>query len=138
MSKDDRNTTVKAVAIGGMIAAAAGYVAGLLTAPKSGKETREDIKHAANETYSKAEAELKNLNRQLSDLIEQGKDQADKLGTRARGELNYLIDSARDAKDKVREVISAIHEGDAEDRDLKKAVNDAKKAIDNLNKYLRK
>ncbi len=138
MSKKDSNSTLKAVAIGGMIAAAAGYVAGVLTAPKSGKETREDIKNAATETYAKAEKELKKLNLQLSDLIEQGRDRADKLGTRARSELNDLIDAARDAKSKVREVISAIHEGDAEDRDLKRAVNDAKKAIDNLNKYLRK
>lgn len=139
MSKqDDRNSVVKAVAIGGMVAAAAGYIAGILTAPKSGKETRDDIKQAAGETYAKAEVELKKLNRQLMDVIEEARDRADKLGSRAKTELNDLIDSARDAKEKVREVISAIHEGDADDRDLKRAVNDAKKAIENLNKYLKK
>ena len=72
------------------------------------------------------------------DVIEEARDRADKLGSRAKTELNDLIDSARDAKEKVREVISAIHEGDADDRDLKRAVNDAKKAIENLNKYLKK
>ena len=52
---------VKKFAIGTVIAAAAGYVAGLLTAPKSGKETREDIKNTAVKTYKVAEKELKEL-----------------------------------------------------------------------------
>jgi gas vesicle protein len=37
------------LAIGAIIGAAAGVVAGVLTAPKSGKETREDIKNKATE-----------------------------------------------------------------------------------------
>lgn len=138
MTKNDKNSTLKAIAIGGMIAAAAGYVAGLLTAPKSGQETREDIKRAASDSYAKAEQELRKINRQLSDVIDQARDRSEKVGARAKNEIYDLIDSARDAKDKVREVISAIHAGDADDKDLKRALNDAKKALDNLNKYLKK
>jgi len=41
------------LAIGAIIGAAAGVVAGVLTAPKSGKETREDIKRKALETKDK-------------------------------------------------------------------------------------
>jgi gas vesicle protein len=41
------------------LATAAGFVAGVLVAPKSGKETRKDIKHKAEELKGKAESELK-------------------------------------------------------------------------------
>ena len=138
MSKNDKNSTLKVLAIGGTIAAAAGYVAGLLTAPKSGKETRGDIKTAANESYAKAEKELKKLNGDLGKLIDDAKLRGDKLSAKAKSELNELVEKAKDAKSKVREVISAIHEGDAEDKDLKKAVKDAKAAIDHLGEYLKK
>ncbi len=37
----------KKIAIGTAIGLAAGYVTGILTAPKSGKETRQDIKKIA-------------------------------------------------------------------------------------------
>lgn len=45
-------------ALGALIGAAAGVVAGLLTAPKSGKETQADLKEAAGrlETETKAKA----------------------------------------------------------------------------------
>jgi gas vesicle protein len=43
-----QKSNFKRVAIGSGIAAAAGFVAGVLTAPKSGKETRADIKTATN------------------------------------------------------------------------------------------
>lgn len=138
MAKNDKNSTLKVLAIGGTIAAAAGYVAGLLTAPKSGKQTRGDIKNAANESYAKAEKELKRLNGDLGKLIDEAKMKGDKLGAKAKNELSDLVDRAKDAKEKVREVISAIHEGDAEDKDLKKAVKDAKTAIDHLSDYLKK
>lgn len=35
------------VAIGAAVGAVVGFTAGILTAPKSGKQTRDDIKHAA-------------------------------------------------------------------------------------------
>lgn len=41
-------------ALGAIIGAAAGIVAGLLTAPKSGKETRADIKDKASELKENA------------------------------------------------------------------------------------
>lgn len=46
----------KKFAIGAVIGAVAGVVAGVLTAPKSGKETRADIKTKATELKTKAEA----------------------------------------------------------------------------------
>ena len=137
MSKDDKST-FKLVAIGSVVAGVAGYIAGVLTAPKSGKETRVDIKDAANETYAKAEKELKKLNADLGKAIDEAKIKGDKLSAKAKNEVSDLVEKAKDTKEKVREVISAIHEGDAEDKDLKKAVSEAKKALDALNSYFKK
>jgi len=44
------------LAIGALIGAGAGFVAGILTAPKSGKETRADIKSKASDVKAKAKA----------------------------------------------------------------------------------
>lgn len=48
----------KFLPIAAVIGAVAGVVAGVLVAPKSGKETRADIKTKANELKDKAEAEV--------------------------------------------------------------------------------
>ena len=50
-----------------------GYLAGILTAPKSGKETREDIKDTAVKTYSEAEKQLKKLHTELNDVLAEAK-----------------------------------------------------------------
>lgn len=49
------------IAVSAIIAATAGYVAGILTAPKSGKETRKDIQDKALKAKREAEARLKAL-----------------------------------------------------------------------------
>ena len=41
-------------------------------------------------------------------------------------------------KEKARDILSALHDGDANDKDLKKAVNDVNKAISHLKAYLAK
>ncbi|MEK7599949.1 MAG: YtxH domain-containing protein [Patescibacteria group bacterium] len=136
MSKD--NSTAKKVAIGGVIAAAAGYVAGILTAPKSGKETRADIKDAAEKTMAEAEKDLKNLHTELDKIIKQAKARSEKLSSKAQKELSQLIDKAKDTKEKAREMLSALHEGGAEDKDLAKAIKDANNALEHLRDYLKK
>jgi gas vesicle protein len=45
----------KKLAVGAIIGAAVGVVAGILTAPKSGKETRDDLKTKAKAVKDKAE-----------------------------------------------------------------------------------
>lgn len=132
------NNNLKRLAIGGTIAAAAGYIAGLLTAPKSGKETRGDIKKATNESIAQAEKELKKLHTELGKVIDEARIKGDKMGAKAKNDLAELIDQAKDTKEKVREVISAVHEGDAEDIDLKKAVKQANTALEHLREFLKK
>lgn len=65
------------VAFGALLAAGAGLVAGLLTAPKSGKQTRNDIKHKAKKlkgdaetTADSAKAEVNNRSQDLKSRTE--------------------------------------------------------------------
>ena len=125
-----------AVAVG--LAAAAGYVTGILTAPKSGKETREDIKHAAVMGKGEAEKQLKKAASELGDLIDQAKKRGTDLGDKAAKERDELMDKARVAREKAREVVSAIHDGDAADDDLRLAVEQANTALKHLRDYLKK
>lgn len=134
MSKD----STKKFAIGTIVAALAGYIAGILTAPKSGKETRQDIKSTAQKTVNEAERQLKKLHTQMNTLINEGKSKASTLSGKAKDELDSLIETTKDAKEKAREILSAIHEGETEDRNLQKAIDDAQKAVDHLKAYLAK
>lgn len=136
--RDQRRDNLKRVAIGSTIAAAAGYLAGVLTAPKSGKQTRDDIRAAADRSRQEAEKDLKRLHTELDKAIKEAKAGSSKLSAKAQAELNELIEKAKDTKEKAREVLSAIHEGDAEDQDLKRAVRNASLAVKHLRKYLRK
>ncbi len=128
--------TAKRFAIGATAAAAAGYVAGLLTAPKSGRETREDIMDNVDHSRAKVEQQLKDLHTELSGLIDKASQQGEALGWRARRELKDRAAAASETKQKLREVLSAIHDGEADDKDLSKAVKEARKAIDHLRKFL--
>jgi gas vesicle protein len=139
MSRRDRKSeNFKRAAITGTVAAAAGYVAGILTAPKSGKQTREDLKATADDSRVEAEKDLKRLHTELDKVIKEAKTGSGKLSVKAQQELTELVDKAKDTKQKVREVLSAIHEGDAEDRDLQRAVKSANTAVKSLRKYLKK
>ncbi len=128
----------KNFAIGTTIAAIAGYVAGVLTAPKSGKETRGDIKDTANKGVLEAEKELKKLHSELDKLLNESRDKGSDLSDKASKELTILVDKAKDSKEKARTMLSAIHEGDAQDKDLRKAITEAHKAIDHIRTYLNK
>jgi gas vesicle protein len=128
----------KKFAIGAVVAAAAGYVAGILTAPKSGKETREDIKDTAVKTYKTAEKELKELHTELNKLMGEASKKATELKGTAQQNMDKAVAGAKVAKEKARELLSAAHEGNAEDKDLDNAVKEAKKAVDHLKNYLKK
>ena len=130
--------TAKRFAAGAAVAGVAGYVAGLLTAPKSGKETRGDIKDAAVRGMSEAEKDLKMLHTELDKLLAEAKQQGEKISGKTKTELEDLLTKARDTKEKAREMLSAIHEGDAEDKELKQAIKAANEAVDNIKKYLKK
>ena len=137
MSKEGKGFGGK-LAIGAAIAAAAGYVAGLLTAPKSGKETREDIKRKANEVYVAAEKELKKLHTELNEKLAIANEKLGELRAQGGKKFDDALDQAKKAKDKAREMLSSLHDGEANDKDLQKAINEATKAVENLRVYLKK
>jgi len=138
MSRSDRSRTLKRLAIGSGLAAAAGYLVGVVTAPKSGKQLRGDIKSKADQSRSDAEKELKKLHTELDQIIKDAKHKSGRLTSRTGREARGLINKAGDTKEKIREVISAIHEGDANDEDLKRAVKSAGLAIEHLKDFLKK
>ncbi len=130
--------SAKKWAVGAAVAGIAGYVAGVLTAPKSGKETRADIKNTANQARMEAEKRLKEVHSELSKALSDMKTKGDELKGKAKEEFSAGMDKAKAAKEKVREVLSALHDGDAEDPELKKALKDAKDALSHLQKYVKK
>jgi gas vesicle protein len=60
---------VKGMVFGGLI----GVVLGILYAPKSGHETREDIRKSAEELYEKARNNCEQTQIKIEDLAERGK-----------------------------------------------------------------
>jgi gas vesicle protein len=136
MAKD--NNTGKKIAIGAAVAGVAGFVTGILTAPKSGKETRKDIKNTANNVKREAEKKLKELSAELTDLIGKGQKLAKEQGSKAKAGLDIALKQAQDAQLKVKVVISALKSGETDEPELKKAIAEAKKARDELVKYFKK
>jgi gas vesicle protein len=134
----ERKRNLKRLAIMSSVAASAGFVAGILTAPKSGKQTRESLKQKADRSYTETERELKKINLELTKVISDAKLNSEKVSGRAQKELADLMDKAKDTKEKGREMLSALHEGSAEDKDLKKAIKDANNALEHLRDYLKK
>lgn len=126
----------KNFAIGAVIAAAAGYVAGILTAPKSGRETRQDIKDGAEQTITEVEKKLKSAHTELHKLLESSRVQLDSVKGKAKTELDSANSFAEQAKEIVRVAISSIHEGESSDKDLQKALSEAEKSIAHLKKFI--
>ncbi len=133
-----KKVSLRKVAIGTGLAALGGYLAGILTAKQTGKETREDIKKAVQTGREAGEEQLKKAITELNEVLDKAKTQGEDLSGRAKAEVEDLVSKAKIAKDKAREVISAIHEGSADDEDLNKAVTNANRSLKHLRDYLKK
>lgn len=131
MRKRDRN-----VAVGTLLAASIGYAAGILTAPKSGRETRKDLQRAAIKAKCEAEENFKNLHTELTKHIDGAMQTGKDISKSRKADLDNAVKKAQEAKKKVGEILSSIHEGDAEDKDLQKATDEVKSAIEHLRKYI--
>lgn len=107
----------KKFGIGIIIGAIAGVLAGFLTAPKSGKETREDIKKKASEVKGSAERRLKDAYKELGSLSDDAKKKAKQLGGKAKDEMDDLAKKADDLKEKVKSAITSIKSGDDDNDD---------------------
>ena len=65
------------------------------------------------------------------------KAQAAKLHSGAKEKLEGAVDNATKAKEKVQEVVAAAND-DTSDKDLKKAIKEAEKAVESLKKFFSK
>lgn len=70
-------------ALGAIIGAAAGVVAGILTAPKSGKETRADIKRKAGELKEEAAEQTERVKEQAGKVVSGARSTAEDYKGRA-------------------------------------------------------
>src|SRR3989344_2209599 len=129
--------TGRKIAVGALLAGAFGYLTGILTAPKSGKETRDDIAEKASELKDEGVEQLQDLRDELEDLIAAAKEKSVALSAKAREEFNEAVVAAKDAKNKAGTVLKAIKAGEAEDPDLNKAIKQANQAKKNLSKYFK-
>lgn len=128
----------KKVAIGAAIAGAVGYIVGILTAPKSGKETRKNIHEAADKAVGEAEKKLKSLHSELNLLLEKAKNQSTALQDKGKQGLTKILEGANIAKQKARDMLSLAHEGTTDNKELEQVIGDVSKAIDELKTYLLK
>jgi gas vesicle protein len=117
--------------IGAMLGVAAGAVAALLTAPKSGKETRDDIKDKAQEVSNDAMRQLRKLEGELNKRISDAKNFAAKLEGDARKQVDTIIARAEKTKER------ALKQLDGFKKDTKKQLDqglmdDIKSVLDDL------
>ena len=134
MSKD--NKTGK-LAVGALVGGLVGYVTGIMTAPKSGKQTREDIVGKAESVKEGAEGQLQDVLDELNGTITKVKAKSLALSSKARSEYDETLVKAKDAQNKASQVLKAVKAGEASDPELNKAVKQGRQAAKNLAKYLK-
>lgn len=125
-------------ALGAIAAAVGGYVAGVLTAPKSGKETREDIKDTAVKARIEAERRLKVAHSELQDMVKKAQDKLSTTTEKSKQGMQDAIEKAKGAQGKAKDLLTALHEGDSDDKDLQKAIKEAEQSVEHLKKYVTK
>lgn len=103
---------------GTILGAAIGALAGLLLAPKSGKETREDIKGKVKNTYADVSERLEGMTREMNDRVETLKVAAKELKGEAREESQELIRRAEVLKQDLRISASNLAETGAQTKDV--------------------
>jgi gas vesicle protein len=123
----------KKYALGTILAAVAGYVTGILTAPKSGKETRKDIKKGAVNAKNEAEAKLKQGQAELQKMIGKAKTETQHLKGTVKQQADKSLAAIVETKDKVQNVIK---DGSKNDRELKRALKEVNDALGHLKTYI--
>jgi len=134
MGKDKH--TGRKLALGAAVAGATGYLAGVLTAPKSGKATRKDLAGTAEDIKESAEEQLQTASNELKMLIKETKVKTIALSSQARKDFDEAVVKAKDAQNKATTVLKSVKAGEADDPQLNKAIKQAKQAKKNLGKYL--
>lgn len=127
----------KGLAIGGLLAAAAGFITGILLAPKSGRQTREDIKQTASNLSESASIEAKKLQANLSRLITKAEAKVKQASQTTGKRGQQIISRADKTKADLIAIAKAVKAGKAKDKDLNTAVKKAQEALKALQAYIK-
>jgi len=117
---------------GGIGLALAGFVAGILSAPRSGKRTRDKLKNAAD---------IKTIEKELKGVYEETKQDLSQLSKdypKLTERLREARDEALSSQAKVKEILKDVAGKASSDADLSAALKESKKALNSLKKYLSK
>lgn len=133
MSKESNN-----IAGGVLLGAVVGFIAGILMAPKSGKDTRHDIANAAIKVADQAEKKLRAAQHELSEFVNKAEEQAKKVGRKISFEAKESIENAKHARAQTAEALAAFKRGESTNEDLDIAVKNAHSALDSLKTYFKK
>jgi gas vesicle protein len=121
--------------IGGAIAGIAlGYLAGILTAPSSGKATRHKIKETTTKSMAEIEKQLKSVYKQSQDLVKKVLEENPKVNEKLQTAINAVAKSQA----KIKRILSSIHGNDNVDEDLNQAIAEAKLAMKHLGEFVKK
>ena len=120
-----------------ILSSSLGYLAGLLSAKQSGKQTRKNMSNASKEIQAKTEATVNNLYQELTEIIKKAEIKIDNSKLSIRNNLYRSAMRAKKAKVQANEILTAIKNGKASDKDLQKSVESTKSAIKELKNYLK-
>ena len=128
----------KGLAAGAAIGAIIGVITGILFAPKSGKETRQDIKDTSAKAIAALQEQAKKLQSDLTVLIDKADEMFKDKTHVATEKAKELVDQAKHARDSLTVLAKSVKAGEADDKDLNKAIKKAKESKDALTVYLKK
>ncbi|MBP6962552.1 YtxH domain-containing protein [Candidatus Saccharibacteria bacterium] len=128
----------KGLALGAVFGAIAGVVAGILFAPKSGKETRKDIKVATVKTINKAKEEAEKLHEEVSELIQKLEAKLKDLKGKTSQSAKEHIEDGKKTVSNLKIAIKSFKEGASDDKDLQTAIKKAQESKAALKEYLKK
>lgn len=96
MGREENSYNTNSVLLAFFLGGVVGAGVALLMAPKSGQETREQIKKLADEVKEKAESYMEEAKHKASNVVEKGKELLEK----EKNVISAAIDAGKDAFEK--------------------------------------
>jgi gas vesicle protein len=104
-----------------LIGGAVGAIIALLYAPKSGKETREDIKRRTEEFLEQADREIAELKRRAASLVSEGRRRAAELAEEAGEKVEQAKGAIGEKTGRLRRAVEAGARAFAEEKGKREA-----------------